>query len=82
MDSYICVISAGVFIAFVIVPLVWQVIGLLARRKRHVRCDGYVYHHTPTGRICVPSHADRQDQIAQGPETSASALLSLERKGK
>jgi len=49
MDSYL--ISAGVFIAFVVVPFAWQVIGLLARRKRVVRRDGYVYQHTPTGRI-------------------------------
>jgi len=49
MDSYL--ISAGVFIAFVIVPFVWQAIGLLSRCKRQAQQDGYIYQHTPTGRI-------------------------------
>jgi len=49
MDSYL--ISAGIFIAFVIVPFVWQVIGLLVRRPRRKRRDGYVFTWTPTGRV-------------------------------
>jgi len=49
MDSYL--ISAGVFIAFVVVPALWQVLGLLARRKQIVRRDGYVFAWTPNGRI-------------------------------
>jgi len=50
MDNY-ALTYTGIFIAFVVIPALWQIIGLLVRRKRRVQRDGYVYQHTPTGRV-------------------------------